>query len=284
MSPRTKTKPRARRGNAPRTASRRPLKTLERVISKAGLGSRTEARRWIHAGRVTVNSRTVDNPDHWVDLERDCVRVDGKPLTRQEPVYVLLYKPTGYLTTYKDPDGRPTVYDLVADVGTFVSPVGRLDLDTSGLLLLTNDTQFAERITNPDSHVPKTYLVKASMVLTDAELQQLRDGVELDDGPTRPAQVTRLRDSARCTHFESTLTEGRNRQVRRMVQTLGARLLKLVRVSIGSIAIGALPIGRWRQLTDDEVASLAATTGRRRATISLAAPAASARPPRGGRS
>jgi pseudouridine synthase len=132
--------------------------------------------------------------------------------------------------------------------------------------------------------VPKTYLVKASMVLTDAELQQLRDGVELDDGPTRPAQVTRLRDSAKYTHFEITLTEGRNRQVRRMVQALGARVLKLVRVGIGSIVIGSLPIGRWRLLTEDDVASLAATTGRRRATISPAAPAASARPPRGGRS
>ena len=122
------------------------------------------------------------------------------------------------------------------------------------------------------------------MVLTDADLQQLRDGAELGDGPTRPAQVTRLRDSAKYTHFEITLTEGRNRQVRRMVQALGARVLTLVRVRIGSVAIGALPIGRWRQLTADEVASLTATPGRRRATISRAAPAARARPPRDGRS
>ena len=235
---------------------KRPLKTLERVLSKAGVGSRTDARGWIAAGRVKVNGKVTRDPDQWIDMARDRVRLDNKPLEARERLYVLLYKPTGYLTTYKDPEGRPTVYDLVADVGTFLSPVGRLDLDSSGLLLMTNDNQLAERITNPDSHVPKTYLVKASAVLTEEQLQQLRDGIELSDGPTRPSRVTRLRDSARYTHFEITLTEGRNRQVRRMVEALGARVLKLVRVRIGSIAIGALPIGRWRLLTPAEVAAL----------------------------
>ena len=128
---------------------KRPLKTLERVLSKAGIGSRVEARSWIHAGRVTVNGKLIRNPDHWIDMERDRVRFDDKPLEARERLYVLLYKPTGYLTTYKDPEGRPTVYDLIADVGTFLSPVGRLDLDTSGLLLMTNDNRFAERVTNP---------------------------------------------------------------------------------------------------------------------------------------
>jgi 23S rRNA pseudouridine2605 synthase len=244
--------------------NKRPLKTLERVLSKAGLGSRVEARRWIQAGRVTVNGRITCDPDHWVDMDRDRVRFDNHPLVARERHYVLLYKPTGYLTTYRDPRGRPTVYDLIADVGTFLSPVGRLDLDTSGLLIMTNDNQFAERITNPDSHVPKTYLVKASMVLSDEHLQLLRDGLELTDGPTRPATVVRVRDSAKYTHFEITLTEGRNRQVRRMVEALGARVLKLVRVKIGSITIGTLPIGRWRFLTPAEVAVLAPAPTRRR--------------------
>lgn len=234
---------------------KRPLKTLERVLSKAGVGSRVEARRWIHAGRVTVNGAVTQNPDQWVDMERDRVRVDRQPLKARERVYVLLYKPTGYVTTYKDPEGRPTVYDLIADVGTFISPVGRLDLDTSGLLLMTNDTQFAERVTNPNSHVPKTYLVKASLRLDDGQLQALRCGIELSDGPTRPAVVTRIRDSAKYTHFEITLTEGRNRQVRRMVEALGAKVLKLVRVKIGSIPIGALPVGKWRSLTPAEIAA-----------------------------
>jgi len=231
----------------------RPLKTLERVLSKAGVGSRVEARSWIHAGRVKVNGTVTRNPDQWVDVARDRVRLDDKPLVARERLYVLLYKPAGYLTTYKDPQGRPTVYDLLTDVGTFLSTVGRLDFDTSGLLLLTNDNQFAERVTNPASHVPKTYLVKASMLLTDVQLQRLRDGIELADGPTRPAIVTRLRDSAKYTHFEITLTEGRNRQVRRMVEALEAHVLKLVRVKIGPLAIGKLPIGKWRLLTPAEV-------------------------------
>jgi pseudouridine synthase len=226
------------------------------MLSKAGVGSRVEARSWIHAGRVKVNGHVTRNPDQWVDMKRDRVLFDGKPLVARERVYLLLYKPTGYLTTYKDPDGRPTVYDLIADAGTFLSPVGRLDLDTSGLLLMTNDNQFAERVTNPRSHVPKTYLVKASVVLTDTQLRRLREGIELADGPTRPAEVTRVRDSGKYTHFEITLTEGRNRQVRRMVEALDAKVLKLVRVRIGRIAIGQLLIGKWRLLTAAEVASL----------------------------
>lgn len=236
-------------------AKKRPLKTLERVLSKAGVGSRVEARAWVRAGRVKVNGTVARDPDQWIDMQRDRVRFDDKPLERRERLYVVLYKPTGYLTTYRDPEGRPTVYDLVADVGTFLSPVGRLDLNTSGLLLMTNDNQFAERVTNPKWHVPKTYLVKASMVLSEEQLQQLRDGIELSDGLTRPASVTRLRDSARYTHFEITLTEGRNRQVRRMVEALGAHVLKLVRVRVGPIAIGKLPIGKWRLLTAGEVAA-----------------------------
>jgi pseudouridine synthase len=235
---------------------KRPLKTLERVISKAGLGSRVDARRWVEDGRVAVNGVAVRDPDRWIDLERYRVSIDERPLEAAERVYLLLYKPAGYLTTYTDPQGRPTVYDLIADAGTFLSPVGRLDLDTSGLLLMTNDNQFAERVTNPSSHVPKTYLVKASMPLTDAQLQQLRAGITLADGPTRPAVVTRVRDSATHTHFEITLTEGRNRQVRRMVEALDATVLKLVRVRIGTLAIGTLPIGRWRLLTRAEVAAV----------------------------
>ena len=234
----------------------RPLKTLERVLSKAGVGSRVDARQWIAAGRVKVNGQIVRNPDQWIDMQRDRVRLDGRPLQARERVYILLYKPTGYLTTYRDPKGRPTVYDLLADLGTFVSPVGRLDLDTSGLLLMTNDNQLAERVTNPASHVPKPSLVKASMRLTGEQLQQLRDGIELADGPTRPAHVRRVRDSEKYTHLEITLTEGRNRQVRRMIEALGATVLKLVRVKIGPIAIGTLQIGKWRSLTPAEVRAL----------------------------
>ncbi len=235
----------------------RALKTLDRVISKAGLGSRTEARRWIGAGRVKVNGKVVQTPDRWVDLQRDKVLFDGKPLRGGDKRYILLYKPKGYLTTYRDPRGRPTVYDLLGDVDTFVGTVGRLDLDTSGLLLLTNDNDFAERVTNPDSKIPKTYLVKASTLLSDEDLQKLRNGVELSDGPTRLAEVRRVRDSARYSFIELTITEGRNRQVRRMIEAVGSKVLKLVRTAIGPIEIGSLQIGRWRELTAAERQQLA---------------------------
>ena len=204
----------------------------------------------------------VTDPDHWVDLERARVRLDDRPVRARERIYLLLHKPIGYLTTYQDPQGRPTVYDLLGDVETFVSPVGRLDLETSGLLLLTNDTQFAEHVTNPVSHVPKTYVVDASVELTDAQLQQLRDGLDLSDGPTRPAAVARRHSNIHPTRFEITISEGRNRQVRRMVEALGATVVTLQRVAIGPVRLGDLVPGTWRVLTPREVQALAAPRAR----------------------
>lgn len=237
-------------------AGDRPLKTLERVISKAGLGSRTEARRWVGEGRVKVNGRVEGDPNRWVDLERDSITLDDKPLAQVEATYLLLYKPTGYLTTYRDPEGRKTIYDLLPERDRYLFPVGRLDLDTSGLLILTNDTAFAERLTNPDYHIPKTYRVKASRHLSDDELGRLRNGLELRDGPTRPAIVNRLRETGGKTVFEITITEGRNRQVRRMVEALEAKVLKLTRVAIGPIEIGEMTSGATRELTAEEVKKL----------------------------
>src|SRR5260221_9463536 len=241
-----------------RGRAKRPLKTLERFISKAGLGSRAEAPRWIGAGRVSVNGKTIQTPEYWVDFARDNVTLDGKPVRAGRKIYLLLYKPKGYLTTHKDPEGRPTVYDLIPDVRAWLVPVGRLDLDTSGLLILTNDTQFAERLTNPDHRVPKTYQLKASTLLTDEQIDQLRKDVTLVDGPTRPAIVRRLRDVAKYTHLEITITEGRNRQVRRMVEAVGSKVLKLVRTAIGGVRIGALPIGKHRPLTEEELSDFCA--------------------------
>ncbi len=231
----------------------RPLKTLERVLSKAGLGSRSEARRWIGAGRVKVNGGVEGDPNRWVDLERDEITFDDKPLERAETTYLLLHKPAGYLTTYRDPEGRKTIYDLLPDRERYLFPVGRLDLDTSGLLILTNDTAFAERLTNPDYHVPKTYRVKASKPLSDEQLDHLRNGLELRDGPTRPAIVNRIGPAT----FEITITEGRNRQVRRMVEALDAKVVKLARIAIGDVKDGELEPGKTRALTADEVRVLA---------------------------
>jgi len=205
---------------------------------------------------VRVNGKVVRTPDHWVDLERDRVTFDGKPVRGGEKVYILLYKSKGYITTYKDPAGRPTVYDLVSEVGRFVVPVGRLDRDTSGLLLMTNDTQFAERVTNPEYKTAKTYLVKASTRLSDEQLEELRKGAELSDGPTQPAKVKRVRDSGKYRFIELTIREGRNRQVRRMLEAGGSKVLKLVRVAIGPLRIEDLEIGKFRKLSAEEVKRL----------------------------
>jgi pseudouridine synthase len=203
-----------------------------------------------------VNGKPILNPDHWVDPKRDRITMDGKALRSAAKVYILLYKPKGYLTTRRDPEGRPTVYDLTGDAGVWLSPVGRLDLDTSGLLLMTNDTDFAERITNPEHKAPKTYLLKAATLLSEEQIERLRRGIALSDGPTRPAQVKRLRDSGKHTFLEMTITEGRNRQVRRMIDAVGSKVLKLVRTAIGPIRIGDLEIGKWRPLTGEEVRAL----------------------------
>ncbi len=247
------------RSNAKQTPpakQERRLKTLDRVLSKLGVCSRTESREWIEAGRLQVNGHTVRDPEQWVDLDRDRIALDGKPVRAEQKAYFLLNKPKGYLTSYTDPDGRKTVYDLLGPIDQWLFPVGRLDLDTSGLLLMTNDSDFAEHITSPEHHVAKTYLVKASTLLTDDQLRQLREGVELKDGLTKPAQVRRVRDSEKYTFLEITITEGRNRQVRRMIEALGAVVLKLVRVSIGPLRLGTLQMGKWRQLNPDEVRML----------------------------
>ncbi len=237
----------------------RPLKTLERVLSKAGLASRTEARRLVAAGRVQVDGRVERDPDFWVDLERDRVALDGVAVQRGDAVYLVLHKPVGYLTTRHDRDGRPTIYDLLGEEESRLVTVGRLDLDTSGLLLLTSDTAFVEQIANPDFHVPKTYQVEASAHLTDEQLDRLRRGVELKDGPTRPAEVRRLGEHGVGTVFEITITEGRNRQVRRMVEALGAEVVRLARTAIGSLTIGDLALGATRPLTPAELRALCQT-------------------------
>lgn len=235
----------------------RPLTHLQRALSKAGAGSRTEAAGWIEAGRVRVNGREERDPLRWVDLERDRLSLDGRAVNAPSSrIYLVLYKPKGVVTTARDERGRRTVLDLLPAGTPYVFPVGRLDRDTTGLLILTNDSAFSERIQNPDFKVPKTYQVKASSHLADEQLERLRTGVELRDGPTRPAEVTRLREAGGRTVFEITITEGRNRQVRRMVEAIGSRVLKLVRVAIGPVRIGELPIGRCRALEPRELRGL----------------------------
>ncbi len=233
-------------------------RALERVLSKAGLCSRAQARDLIRDGRVRVNGRIVQDPEEPCDAEHDDVRVDGRRLQENERVYVMLHKPRAYLTTRDDPEGRRTVYELLAGLDAWVVPVGRLDGDTSGLLLFTNDTEFADLVTSPASHVPKTYVVTTRPRIDAAALERLASGVELDDGPTRPAHVEKLGDRGRSTRFAITITEGRNRQVRRMVRAVGAKVDKLHRSRIGPLELGDIPLGAWRALTGAEVAALRA--------------------------
>jgi pseudouridine synthase len=247
-------------------------KTLDRFLSRLGFCSRTEAGKLVAAGRVTVNGRGARDADAWVDVVRDRVAVDGKPLRAAQRLYLALHKPKGYVTSFGDPQGRPTVYDLLGSVEAWVAPVGRLDLDTSGLLLLTNDTDFADGVTDPGSAIDKVYEVLCARPVTDAQLERLQRGVELEDGPTRPARVARGDDSRR---IELTIHEGRNRQVRRMLAKVGNKVSDLVRVAIGPVRLGDLEPGGWRPLSARERGGL-----RTRARPALSPRAARASPRR----
>lgn len=233
-------------------------KSLDRCLSRAGLCSRGAARRAILAGRVTVNGRVVRDPDLRVRPDVDRIACDGAPLRPAAKEVWMLHKPVGYVTTRADELGRATVYALLPDAAPWLAPVGRLDRDTSGMLLFTNDSELANAITDPATKLPKTYVARCAGVLTDAALRLLAGGVELADGPTRPAKVTVLERSAADTTITVVLTEGRNRQVRRMLEAVGSAVLTLHRPRIGPLALGSLPVGTARRLADHEVAALRA--------------------------
>jgi pseudouridine synthase len=233
--------------------------SLARALSKFGVCSRSEAVRRIEAGRVRLNGRVVKRPEARIDPERDEVSVDGEVVgDLVETLAIALHKPVGYVTTRRDPAGRPTVYDLIGDVGRYVFPVGRLDRDSSGLLVLTNDHRLGERLTSPAAHVPKTYHVRVAGLPDAQALRALREGLPLDDGPTRPARVRSLgarRDGT--AWLEIALTEGKNRQVRRMCAAVGHDVIDLVRVAIGRLSLGELAPGRWKTLDAKDLARLA---------------------------
>ena len=235
---------------------------LQKIIAAAGVASRRKAEELISTGRVAVNGQTVTELGTKADPERDHIRVNGKLLRGPErPVYLLLNKPKGFVTTVSDPEGRPTVMNLLAGVKGRVYPVGRLDSDTSGLLLLTNDGDFALRLTHPRYSTEKHYQALVQGCPTEAALEALRRGVDIteDDGRvhrTAPAQVRVLRRAGTNCWLTLTLHEGRKRQVRRMLATAGHPVLQLVRVGIGPLMLGDLAVGKWRYLTDEEVKAL----------------------------
>jgi 23S rRNA pseudouridine2605 synthase len=232
---------------------KKPRATLDRVLSKAGIASRTTTREWIQQGRVKVNGRTIRDPDHWVESVKDVVHLDGRRIRDEKKIYVVLNKPTGVVTSFGDNKERPTVYDHLKGLDRWVFPVGRLDMDTSGLLLLTNDTDFGERLLQPDSKVPKTYYGKVAGVVSLDEYFSLAFGLDIGRGETTgPAIVREVRSTDKYTWFELTITEGKNRQVRRMFEAAGHPMLKLVRIRIGGLELGDLPIGKFKVLSRQE--------------------------------
>jgi len=222
---------------------------VNRYLASTGLGSRRAVEDVIRAGRVTVNGEVAGLAT--VVSEGDDVRVDGAPVRPEASVTVILNKPRGVVTTARDPQGRPTVTGLV-EAGARLFPVGRLDRDTTGVLLLTNDGALAERLMHPRHGVAKTYRARVSGEPEEAALDRLRAGIELDDGPTAPAEV----ESRGTGVVDITIHEGRNRQVRRMFAAIGHPVIHLDRRAYAGITAGRLARGEWRALTPDEVEAL----------------------------
>jgi 23S rRNA pseudouridine2605 synthase len=239
---------------------------LQKVIADAGLASRRKAEELIRQGRVTVNGRVSTEMGLKVDPAKDHVKVDGRHLKPAAPkAYVILNKPKDVLTTLEGPgeENRPTVQHLLRGIKQRVFPVGRLDYDTEGLLLLTNDGELAQRLLHPRYHVPKTYLVKVKGVLEDAQIRSLETGVRISDGLTGPAHAKKVRKTEENSWIELTIYEGRTHQVKRMLEAVGHPVLKLKRFRFGPLTLGTLPIGRYRFLTDPEIHRLkAAAMGR----------------------
>jgi len=230
-------------------------RTLDRWISRLGVASREMASDWIRSGRVRVDGRAVTDPGVVV-AARARGEPDGVILARCAQLVVALHKPKGYVTTRVDPAGRRTVYDLLKGLDAWVAPIGRLDRDSSGLLLLTNDTDLADRVTSPAAHLAKRYVIDVRPRILDEQLAALARGPELEDGPTAPSDVQLLAHRGPTSRLALTLTEGRNRQVRRMARAVGVKVQKLVRSAIGPIELEGLASGAWRLLTPDEVAAL----------------------------
>lgn len=234
---------------------------LARVLSKLGHCSRSQGEALVRAGRVTVDGRRVTDPEHRTDAARALIAVDGEPVGARAPAYLMLNKPRGLVTTRIDPQGRPTVYRCLEGLHLpHVAPVGRLDRASEGLLLLTNDTGWAQRILDPATHAPKRYHVQVDRVPDEALVAALRAGVA-DRGETlRVVSAEILRAGARNGWLEIVLDEGRNRHIRRMLAAQGAETLRLVRVAVGELELGDLAKGAVRSLTADEVARLGGPT------------------------
>ena len=233
-----------------------PAERIQKILARAGIASRRHSEELIRAGRVRVNGVVVDQLGAQADPETDAIEVDGRPVAiAPTRAYYLLHKPRGYLSTCYDPQGRKTVLELVP-YAPGLHPVGRLDKDTSGLLILTNDGAFTEALTHPRHGISKTYVAEVKGRPSAGAIEALRAGVKLEGGVTLPARVEVLERPKDTTIVAITIREGRNRQVRRMMEAIGHPVVRLERVAIGDLAAGDLAPGKFRALGDEEIAAL----------------------------
>ncbi len=233
---------------------------MERAISKLGWASRKEAREMITCGKVSVNGKIIINPSFRVDIKKDKIAIEGETIKPKRKIYIILNKPKGVVTTRKDELNRKTIYDIVK-IDSWVAPVGRLDMESSGLLILTNDNKFADFITNPNSKIPKTYLVKLNKKIKPEDILKLKIGIEIIiDGKiytTLPANVKIVKENKKTCWIEIEIVEGKNRQVRRMFEKLGYEVENLVRIKIGNFEDKSLKPGEWRFLKPEELKQIA---------------------------
>lgn len=230
---------------------------LQKFLARCGVASRRASEKLIASGRVSVNGVVVTGLAERIDPAVDLVEVDGHAVSRDESfVYIMLNKPAGYITSMGDPFDRPTVSDLVPDDFAGLFPVGRLDKETTGALLFTNNGELGFRLLHPKYHVQKVYEVRVKYPVTDDQVRKLTEGIELDDGLTLPAKTVLLDEAKDKTLVHLTITEGRKRQVRRMFAAISNPVLLLHRVSFGPLSLGDLASGHWRHLTDAEIESL----------------------------
>jgi 23S rRNA pseudouridine2605 synthase len=235
---------------------------LNKIIAASGIASRRRADALISSGRVVVNGQIITRPGSKAVWGLDTILVDGKRLPDPpRKLYLLLNKPFGYVCTLHDPQGRPVVRDLLPEITERIYPVGRLDFDSQGLLILTNDGELAFRLMHPRFQIPKTYKVLVEGAIEPQSVKNLREGIMLDDGKAGPARVRILRQEQGRSLLRITLSEGRKREVRRMLEATGYRTIQLVRTHYGSLRLGALKVGRYRRLAQDEVRSLRSSVG-----------------------
>ncbi len=240
---------------------RGPLR-LNKLLSSAGVSSRRQADELIAAGRVTVNGQTVQTPGAAAVWGKDRICVDGREIAPpRHRIYLMLNKPFGTISGLKDPQGRPVVSELVRDVGERVYPVGRLDFDSLGLLLLTNDGEWAHRMTHPRYKVPRTYKLTVEGGIAPDTLERIRRGVPLADGPSGPAGVTLVRQGGGRSVLRITLRVGRTRIVRRTLEAVGHPVIQLMRIGFGPLVLGDLKVGAYRALTDEEVEAAGRSVG-----------------------